>query len=173
MFPAVKLTITGLDPSQDYLVLLDVVPADNYRYKYHESEWLVTGKAYPDVPRSKRLYSHPESPGNGAKWMAAVVSFHKLKLTNNTSQESAGHVSASFYLVKKLIEINGLGIFESVSCICRDTGMCYYFGYLFGLFPDFWVSLWAIPRFLGIIVLVKFDFFRYNSELWVLILIFY
>ena len=38
-----------------------------------------------------------------------------------------------------------------VTCICRDTGMCHYFGYFLGvapgflgiifwLFPDFWVS---------------------------------
>ena len=59
-----------------------------------------------------------------------------------------------------------------VTCICRDSTMCHYFGYflgcswifgyLFGLFPDFWVSF-----------LVKFDVFRNNQNIWVLILIFY
>ena len=97
MFPALKVTVTGLDPSLKYMMIMDVVPADNYRYKYHESEWLVTGKAYPDVPRSKRLHVHAESPGNGAKWMASVVSFHKVKITNNSSDSKAGHVSCSPY----------------------------------------------------------------------------
>ena len=38
--------------------------------------------------------------------------------------------------------------------ICRDMGMCHYFGYFFRVFPDFWVSFWVsfwlIPGFLGI-----------------------
>lgn len=104
MFPALKVTVTGLDPSLKYMVIMDVVPADNYRYKYHESEWLVTGKAYPDVPRSKRLHVHVESPGNGAKWMASVVSFHKVKITNNSSDSKAGHVSCSPLISKEEAE---------------------------------------------------------------------
>ena len=30
-----------------------------------------------------------------------------------------------------------------VTCICHDMGMCHYFGYFFGLFPDFWVSFFG------------------------------
>ena len=46
-----------------------------------------------------------------------------------------------------------------VTCICRDTGMCHYFGYFFGgLLPDFWVPFWAIPGFLGIIFWLFPDF---------------
>ena len=52
-------------------------------------------------------------------------------------------------------------------------GYSLIFGYLFGLFSDFWVPFWAIPGLLGIIFLVKFDFFRNNPDFWVLILIFY
>ena len=48
-----------------------------------------------------------------------------------------------------------------VTCICRDTGMCHYFGYFLGLFPDFWVPFWAIPRFLGLI------FFWLLQDFWV------
>lgn len=92
MFPALKFSVTGLDPSLRYIVMIDVIPADNYRYKYHESEWLVTGKAYPDVAISKRVHTHAESPCNGAKWMSSVVSFHKVKITNNASDSKIGHV---------------------------------------------------------------------------------
>ena len=92
MFPALKVTVAGLDPSLKYIVMLDAVPADNYRYKYHESEWLVTGKAYPDVPKSKRVHHHTESPSNGAKWMSSVISFHKVKITNNATASKSGQV---------------------------------------------------------------------------------
>ena len=45
-------------------------------------------------------------------------------------------------------------------------------GTLLGLLPDFWVPFWAIPGFLGITFLVKFDFFKNNPGFGVLILIF-
>ena len=54
------------------------------------------------------------------------------------------------------------------------------FKYLFWSAPGFWVPLWAIPRFFGYVFglfpdfgvscfLVKFDFFRNNPDIWVLI----
>uniref|UniRef100_A0A1I8IJU5 T-box domain-containing protein n=1 Tax=Macrostomum lignano TaxID=282301 RepID=A0A1I8IJU5_9PLAT len=33
----------------------------------------------------KRIYIHPDSPCTGEQWMQKIVSFHKLKLTNNVS----------------------------------------------------------------------------------------
>ena len=71
-----------------------------------------------------------------------------------------------------------------LTCICHDTGMCHYFGYIFGLLLDFWAPflgysrifgyhILAIPGFLGIMFLVKFNFFKNNPDFWVLILIFY
>ena len=60
--------------------------------------------------------------------------------------------------------------------------MCHYFGYfggcfrifgyLFRLFPDFWVSFFGYFRIFGYHSLVKFDFFQNNPDFWVLILIF-
>ena len=50
--------------------------------------------------------------------------------------------------------------------------MCHYFGYFFGLLPDFWAPFLAIPGFLGVIFLVKFNFFKNNPDFGVLILIF-
>ena len=61
--------------------------------------------------------------------------------------------------------------------------MCHYFGYFFGgcsrifgyllgLFPDFWVSFFGYSRIFGYHFLVKFDFFKNNPDFGVLILIF-
>lgn len=49
------------------------------------SRWMVAGKADPEMP--KRMYIHPDSPTTGEQWMQKVVSFHKLKLTNNISDK--------------------------------------------------------------------------------------
>jgi hypothetical protein len=35
----------------------------------------------------KRMYIHPDSPTTGEQWMQKVVSFHKLKLTNNITDK--------------------------------------------------------------------------------------
>lgn len=51
----------------------------------------VTGKAEPAMPG--RLYVHPDSPATGAHWMRQLVSFQKLKLTNN-HLDPFGHVSS-------------------------------------------------------------------------------
>lgn len=72
---------------------MDIVAADDCRYKFHNSRWMVAGKADPEMP--KRMYIHPDSPATGEQWMSKVVTFHKLKLTNNISDKH-GFVSA-FY----------------------------------------------------------------------------
>ena len=45
MFPTYKVTLEGLDPHSKYILLMDIVPLDDCRYKYHNSEWVVTGKS--------------------------------------------------------------------------------------------------------------------------------
>lgn len=54
----------------------------------------MTGKAEPAMPG--RLYVHPDSPATGAHWMRQLVSFQKLKLTNN-HLDPFGHVGACAY----------------------------------------------------------------------------
>ncbi|XP_071446203.1 T-box transcription factor TBX18-like [Hetaerina americana] len=94
MFPTVKVRISGLDPEASYILFLDVVPVDDkrYRYVYHSSQWMVAGPG--DPPSSARLFVHPDSPAPGQLWMAqGVVSFDKLKLTNNRRPLVRGQVS--------------------------------------------------------------------------------
>ena len=61
-----------------------------FRYVYHSSKWMVAGNA--DSPVPPRVYIHPDSPASGETWMRQVVSFDKLKLTNNELDDQ-GHVS--------------------------------------------------------------------------------
>lgn len=60
------------------------------RYVYHSSKWMVAGNA--DSPVPPRVYIHPDSPASGETWMRQVISFDKLKLTNNELDDQ-GHVS--------------------------------------------------------------------------------
>uniref|UniRef100_A0A131YIQ5 T-box protein 2 n=1 Tax=Rhipicephalus appendiculatus TaxID=34631 RepID=A0A131YIQ5_RHIAP len=85
MFPPYKVRVTGLDKKAKYIMLMDIVAADDCRYKFQNRRWVVAGKADPEMP--KRMYIHPDSPSTGEQWMQKVVSFHKLKLTNNISDK--------------------------------------------------------------------------------------
>jgi hypothetical protein len=92
MFPTVRCSFQNLRPDRKYWVLLDVVPCDNkrYRYAYHRSSWLVAGKADPPPPH--RFYPHPDAPYTGEQLRKQVVSFEKIKLTNN-ELDKTGQVS--------------------------------------------------------------------------------
>ncbi|XP_067263837.1 T-box transcription factor TBX6L [Chanodichthys erythropterus] len=81
MFPSCKVTVTGLNPKVKYVVIMDMVPFDNRKYKWNKDRWEVNGSTDPHLPN--RFFIHPDSPAPGEKWMQYPISFHKLKLTNN------------------------------------------------------------------------------------------
>ncbi|KAF8356920.1 tbx-2 [Pristionchus pacificus] len=81
IFPAYRVKLSGMDKKAKYILILDIVPADDHRYKFNNSRWMIAGKADPEMP--KRMYIHPDSPATGEHWMAKGANFHKLKLTNN------------------------------------------------------------------------------------------
>ncbi|XP_033172423.1 T-box transcription factor TBX1 isoform X1 [Drosophila mauritiana] len=91
MFPTFQVRIGGLDPHATYICMMDFVPMDDkrYRYAFHNSCWVVAGKADPISP--PRIHVHPDSPAAGSNWMKQIVSFDKLKLTNNQLDEN-GHI---------------------------------------------------------------------------------
>jgi len=94
MFPTLRVSFSGsrLEPHHRYDIYLDILPVDNkrYRYAYHRSSWIVAGKA--DPAPATRLYRHPDSPFSGDQLSrGTVVSFEKLKLTNNAVDKN-GHV---------------------------------------------------------------------------------
>ncbi|CAF0897493.1 unnamed protein product [Adineta steineri] len=91
MFPILQIKISGMDPTTNYLLMVDFVPLDDkrYRYAFYSSSWVVAGKADPHCPG--RFHVHPDSPQIGSAWMKNIISFDKLKLTNNLLDEN-GHI---------------------------------------------------------------------------------
>ncbi|XP_069453972.1 MAX gene-associated protein isoform X6 [Ovis canadensis] len=120
MFPYCRYWITGLDSNMKYILVMDISPVDNHRYKWNGSWWEPSGKAEPHV--LGRVFIHPESPSTGHYWMHQPVSFYKLKLTNNTLDQE-GHIilhSMHRYLPRlhlvpaekatEVIQLNGPGV---------------------------------------------------------------
>lgn len=83
MFPVVKISVCGLDPTAMYTLLLEFVQIEQHRWKYVNGEWTAGGKA--EAPPPSAVYLHPESPNFGAHWMKEPVSFAKVKLTNKSN----------------------------------------------------------------------------------------
>lgn len=97
MFPPLRVSFGGAKLTQKYIIAMDIVPTDSkrYRYAYHRSSWLVAGKA--DPPVQSRLFVHPDGPFSGDALFKQIVSFEKVKLTNN-EMDKCGHVrKANFY----------------------------------------------------------------------------
>ncbi|KAI9515730.1 hypothetical protein NQZ68_022084 [Dissostichus eleginoides] len=92
MFPSVRVKVRNLDPGQQYYIAMDVMPVDSkrYRYVYHSSQWMVAGNTDHSCI-SPRLYVHPDSPCAGETWMRQVISFDRVKLTNN-EMDDKGHI---------------------------------------------------------------------------------
>ncbi|CAG07600.1 unnamed protein product, partial [Tetraodon nigroviridis] len=89
MFPGLRLKLSGLNPSLRYILLLDILPADNSRYRFQGGSWQAVGGAEARLP--DRVFIHPDSPATGAHWQSRTVSFHHAKLTNNTL-DTRGHI---------------------------------------------------------------------------------
>uniref|UniRef100_A0A3B5QMT0 T-box domain-containing protein n=1 Tax=Xiphophorus maculatus TaxID=8083 RepID=A0A3B5QMT0_XIPMA len=94
MFPQCSISLSGLQPLANYVVMVDIVPADNVKYKWKKEQWEVAGKSEPQPPC--RTYIHPDSPAVGSHWMKQSLSFLKMKLTNNTLDQH-GHVKTLFH----------------------------------------------------------------------------
>ncbi|NXW57135.1 TBX22 factor, partial [Eurystomus gularis] len=95
MFPSVRVKVRGLEPLKQYYIAIDVVPVDSkrYRYVYHSSQWMVAGNTDHSCI-TPRLYIHPDSPCSGETWMRQIISFDRVKLTNN-EMDDKGHVACS------------------------------------------------------------------------------
>ncbi|KAM6898240.1 T-box transcription factor TBX6 [Lycodopsis pacificus] len=89
MFPGLRLKLSGLNPSLRYILLLDIIPLDNSRYRFQGGDWQAVGGAEAKLP--DRVFIHPDSPATGAHWQSRNISFHYAKLTNNTL-DSQGHI---------------------------------------------------------------------------------
>ncbi|XP_044572091.1 T-box protein H15 isoform X2 [Drosophila ananassae] len=118
MFPTVRVSFSGplrqIQPPDRYAVLLDIVPLDSrrYRYAYHRSSWLVAGKADPPPPA--RIYAHPDSPISPEALRKQVVSFEKVKLTNNEMDKSGQVVLNSMHRYQPRIHLVRLSHGQSI-----------------------------------------------------------
>lgn len=97
MFPYCRYRLSGLEPTKQYSLVLSIVPSDNLKYRFNSPRWEVSGLAEHKNNSLIRAFCHHISPRCGAAWMTGTVSFFKLKLTNNPTDEDGHIILHSFH----------------------------------------------------------------------------
>ena len=82
MFPLLQVSLSGLDSSASYALLLEFKVTEPHRLRFLNGEWQAAANSVYDVPEHRTVYIHPSSPLTGNQWMKEKVTFSKLKLSN-------------------------------------------------------------------------------------------
>ncbi|XP_060782685.1 T-box transcription factor TBX22 [Neoarius graeffei] len=106
MFPSIRVKVRNLDPLKQYCIAMDIklVDSKRYRYVYHSSQWMVAGNTDHSCI-TPRLYIHPDSPCSGETWMRQVISFDRVKLTNNEMDDKGHIILQSMHKYKPRVHI--------------------------------------------------------------------
>ncbi|XP_051909489.1 MAX gene-associated protein isoform X6 [Hippocampus zosterae] len=91
MFPYCRYRLAGLDPERHYSLMLSIVPSDKYKYRWNSPKWEVVGPAEIQAQVAARAFPHHHSPCRGSDLMDSMLSFYKLKVTNNP-KDMEGHI---------------------------------------------------------------------------------
>ncbi|XP_061668117.1 MAX gene-associated protein isoform X2 [Syngnathoides biaculeatus] len=91
MFPYCRYRLAGLDPDRRYGLVLSIVPSDKYKYRWNSPKWEVVGPAEHQAQVPRRAFTHHNSLCRGSDLMGGMISFYKLKVTNNP-QDLEGHI---------------------------------------------------------------------------------
>ena len=95
-FPAVMVNIRGLIPEMQYAISINVISADNFRYKFLNGQWVTVGESEILQNHSRQTFLHPISPSSGQLWMTKPISFKNVKITHNPTSK---HGNVSRYCV--------------------------------------------------------------------------
>ena len=122
MFPTFQVKLSDMDVNSDYMLMMDFMPLDDkrYRYAFYSSSWVIAGKADPHLPG--RIHVHPDSPQRGSQWMKNVVTFDKLKLTNNLMDDNGHIILNSMHRYQPRFHIVYLGEHSSNSSHSTGSG---------------------------------------------------
>ncbi|XP_065304711.1 T-box transcription factor TBX6-like [Dermacentor albipictus] len=110
MFPVMQVSVSGMEHSCYYMLLLDLVPTDNFRYRFLGNCWLPVEAANDCSPEDcvggdGRPFLHENGPCLGSQWMARPVNFGAVKLTNqksNTAQKDNNNNNNNNYRTRSL-----------------------------------------------------------------------
>ncbi|XP_041472740.1 T-box protein 1-like [Lytechinus variegatus] len=104
MFPQLVFKLTGLNPTSQYNVFVDMVLCDPNQWKFQCGKWMPCGQA-ENIPKVSNIYLHPDSPSNGLHWMHQDIVFSKLKLTNHRGKDNGFVILNSMHKYQPRIHV--------------------------------------------------------------------
>nr|ACV88663.1 T-brain transcription factor [Peronella japonica] len=104
MFPQLVFKLTGLDPTTQYNVFVDMVLCDPNQWKFQCGKWVPCGQA-ENIPKVSNIYLHPDSPSQGVHWMHQDIVFSKLKLTNHRGKDNGFVILNSMHKYQPRIHV--------------------------------------------------------------------
>lgn len=85
MFPCCRFRLSGLELQRKYFLVMDIMPLDDFTHKWNGKTWEPVAVDEPHV--LGQMCVHTESPALGQQWMDSPVSFYKVKLTNDSTDQ--------------------------------------------------------------------------------------
>ncbi|XP_041354268.1 T-box transcription factor TBX15-like [Gigantopelta aegis] len=85
MFPPLRLRVLGTEPGARYTISLNFVNIIWQSCLIFSSKWIVSGNG--EALADGHRYGHPDSPFSGHSLINQIISFDKVKLTNNQSRK--------------------------------------------------------------------------------------
>eukprot|EP00057_Strongylocentrotus_purpuratus_P033392 XP_791266.1 PREDICTED: optomotor-blind protein [Strongylocentrotus purpuratus] len=125
MFPQLVFKLTGLNPTSQYNVFVDMVLCDPNQWKFQCGKWIPCGQA-ENIPKVSNIYLHPDSPSNGLHWMHQDIVFSKLKLTNHRAKDNGFVILNSMHQYQPRIHV--LELSESRSIQTHSFPETQFFG---------------------------------------------
>nr|BAS66826.1 T-brain transcription factor [Glyptocidaris crenularis] len=104
MFPQLVYKLSGLDPTRQYNVFVDMVLCDPNQWKSQCGKWIPCGQA-ENIPKVSNIYLHPDSPSNGLHWMHQDIVFSKLKVTNHRGKDNGFVILNSMHKYQPRIHV--------------------------------------------------------------------
>nr|ACV88662.1 T-brain transcription factor [Scaphechinus mirabilis] len=104
MFPQLVYKLSGLDPTTQYNVFVDMVLCDPNQWKFQCGKWVPCGQA-ENIPKVSNVYLHPDSPSQGVHWMHQDIVFSKLKLTNYRGKDNGFVILNSMHQYQPRIHV--------------------------------------------------------------------
>ncbi|KAJ8342898.1 hypothetical protein SKAU_G00328260 [Synaphobranchus kaupii] len=116
MFPACKVSVTGLNPNTKYVLMMDMVPFDDNKYKWNKDKWEVNGVTEPHLPN--RFFIHPDSPALGGQ-VDAVPSLFPQAQAHQQHPQHQWHAELRTTNVHS--EDRSVGLIDAAHLKCAST----------------------------------------------------
>uniref|UniRef100_A0A5K4F982 T-box domain-containing protein n=1 Tax=Schistosoma mansoni TaxID=6183 RepID=A0A5K4F982_SCHMA len=108
IFPSLTVDVFGLNPTDEYIFLLDMLLIQPHIFKHQGDRWIISSQSEVlnnNQTLEGKYYIQEESPKTGAYWMESGVNFTRVKITNTKEikpNKNMIHVNSMHYYIPRI-----------------------------------------------------------------------